>query len=218
MVGREVTSGRPAHVERETAPLVFKASEVSTLDGRVDRVSFELRRGEILGFAGLIGSGRSELMEALFGARPLKSGQIEIQGRSLRIRSPYEAVKAGMAFVTEDRRHTGFFHNFSIAQNISILPFLKSARASSRWSAWICARRRCWAGSTGNCCASAAPRRSRTSPNSPAATSRRRSSPNGWRPAASCSSSTSRPAASTSAPRARSTRSCGAWRTRAKAS
>jgi D-allose transport system ATP-binding protein len=128
MVGREVHAGRPAHVDRDVAPTMFKASGVSTVDGRVKDVSFELHRGEILGFAGLIGSGRSELMEAIFGARAMKSGHIEINGVRKTIRSPYEAVKAGLAFVTEDRRHTGFFHNFSIAQNISILPFLKGAR------------------------------------------------------------------------------------------
>lgn len=128
MVGREVHAGRPAHIDREAAPTVFRVSGLSTVDGRVKDVSFELRQGEILGFAGLIGSGRSELMEAIFGARALKAGYIEINGVRANLRSPYDAVKAGLAFVTEDRRHTGFFPNFNIAQNISILPFLKSAR------------------------------------------------------------------------------------------
>lgn len=128
MVGREVEAGRPAPQAPSEHPDVFKACHLSTVDGRVNDVSFTLRRGEILGFAGLIGSGRSELMESLFGARPLKSGHIELGGQRVTIDSPYAAVKAGMAFVTEDRRHTGFFHNFSIAQNISVLPFLKSAK------------------------------------------------------------------------------------------
>ena len=128
MVGREVEAGRPAPLASAGHEVVFKVDHLQTVDNRVRDVSFTLRRGEILGFAGLIGSGRSELMEAIFGARPLKAGQLEFKGKALTVRSPYEAVKAGLAFVTEDRRHTGFFHNFSIAENISILPFLKSAR------------------------------------------------------------------------------------------
>lgn len=128
MVGREVEAGRPAPLDAATHAEVFKVEKLSTHDGRVRDVSFTLRKGEILGFAGLIGSGRSELMEAIFGARPLSAGGMVFNGKAIRIGSPFEAVKAGMAFVTEDRRHTGFFHNFSIAENISILPFLKSAK------------------------------------------------------------------------------------------
>lgn len=128
MVGREVEAGRPRPLDSAGHEDVFKVANLQSVDGRVRDVSFTLRRGEILGFAGLIGSGRSELMETIFGARALKSGQMVFNGKALEVRSPYQAVKAGMAFVTEDRRHTGFFHNFSIAENISILPFLKNAR------------------------------------------------------------------------------------------
>lgn len=128
MVGREVEAGRPQHMDRSSNDTVFKACNLTTRDARVKNVSFTLHQGEILGFAGLIGSGRSELMEAIFGARPLASGHIEMNGKPIQIDSPYQAVKAGMAFVTEDRRNTGFFHNFSIAQNISILPFVKTAK------------------------------------------------------------------------------------------
>jgi len=128
MVGREVEAGRPPIRDRSAHEAVFRACDLVSEDGRVNNVSFDLRRGEILGFAGLIGSGRSELMETIFGARALKSGHIEMNGSAITINTPYQAVKAGMAFVTEDRRHTGFFHNFSIAQNISILPFVKTAK------------------------------------------------------------------------------------------
>jgi D-allose transport system ATP-binding protein len=128
MVGREVEAGRPVPLARAGHEEVFKVVNLQTMDNRVRNVSFTLRRGEILGFAGLIGSGRSELMEAIFGARELRSGYLEFRGKRISVKSPYEAVKAGMAFVTEDRRKTGFFPNFSIAENISVLPFLKSAR------------------------------------------------------------------------------------------
>lgn len=128
MVGREVEAGRPVPRDSAAHAEVFRVDGLATQDGRVRGVSFTLRRGEILGFAGLIGSGRSELMEAIFGARTRSRGQLFFNGKPLQINSPHEAVKAGMAFVTEDRRHTGFFHNFSIAENISILPFLKNAK------------------------------------------------------------------------------------------
>jgi D-allose transport system ATP-binding protein len=128
MVGREVDTGRPTPRDVSDQHSVFKVNHLTTVDCTVRDVSFELRRGEILGFAGLIGSGRSELMEAIFGARKLQTGSIELNGIPVKISSPHHAVKAGIAFVTEDRRRTGFFHNFSIAENISILPFLKTAK------------------------------------------------------------------------------------------
>jgi D-allose transport system ATP-binding protein len=127
MVGRELEATRPDAALLDTAQVVFAASGVCSADGKVRDVSFQLHRGEILGFAGLIGSGRSELMETIFGARERSRGTLQLNGAAVQIGSPYEAVKAGLAFVTEDRRHTGFFHNFSIAENISILPFLKRA-------------------------------------------------------------------------------------------
>ncbi len=129
MVGREIGATRPDAARLDAAQVVFAARGVSSADGTVKDVSFQLHRGEILGFAGLIGSGRSELMETIFGARPRAAGTLELNGAAVQIGSPYQAVKAGLAFVTEDRRHTGFFHNFSIAENISVLPFLKRAGA-----------------------------------------------------------------------------------------
>lgn len=128
MVGREVEAGRPKPLDSSGHEEVLKVENLTSVDATVKSVSFTLRKGEILGFAGLIGSGRSELMEAIFGARPVKFGHVEFNGKILHIKSPYQAVKAGFAFVTEDRRNTGFFHNFSIAQNISILPSLKTAK------------------------------------------------------------------------------------------
>ncbi|KPC49197.1 sugar ABC transporter ATP-binding protein [Amantichitinum ursilacus] len=127
MVGREITHSRPDPTREAGASTVFAVDKVSSKDGRVRDVSFQLRQGEILGFAGLIGSGRSELMETIFGARERNGGDITLNGKVINPDSPYAAIKAGLALVTEDRRHTGFFHNFSIAENISILPMLKTA-------------------------------------------------------------------------------------------
>jgi D-allose transport system ATP-binding protein len=128
MVGREIESSRPDSAKVRRGEQVLEVKNLSSLDGRVKDVSFELFHGEILGFAGLIGSGRSELMEVIFGARKRSAGSVALAGRDVSVDSPYQAVKAGMAFVTEDRRRTGFFDNFSIAENISVVTFLRDAR------------------------------------------------------------------------------------------
>jgi ABC-type sugar transport system ATPase subunit len=83
-------------------------------------VSFELRKGEILGFAGLMGSGRTEVMEALFGIVPFDSGEILLEGKPIRFRKPAEAIGSGLAFVTEDRKVQGLNLLASIKHNITI--------------------------------------------------------------------------------------------------
>ena len=126
MVGREI-KGTYRNEETEDfdkEPVIFEARNISRRDGKVRDVSFQVRKGEIVGFAGLVGAGRSELMNALFGAEPKLSGQVFIGGREVTIRSPYEAM------VTENRRETGFLNNFSIKQNISIVPFLKTSKGN----------------------------------------------------------------------------------------
>ena len=132
MVGREI-KGTYHNEEIEDfskEPVIFEARNINRKDGKVRDVSFQVRKGEIVGFAGLVGAGRSELMNALFGAEPKLSGQEFIGGREVTIRSPYEAIKNGLAMVTENRRETGFLNNFSIKQNISIVPFLKTSRGN----------------------------------------------------------------------------------------
>ncbi len=132
MVGREI-KGTYRNEETEDfdkEPVIFEARNISRRDGKVRDVSFQVRKGEIMGFAGLVGAGRSELMNALFGAEPKLSGQVFIGGREVTIRSPYEAIKNGLAMVTENRRETGFLNNFSIKQNISIVPFLKTSKGN----------------------------------------------------------------------------------------
>ena len=128
MEGREIDSTRPDGSNVQGHQTVLEVRNLSSVDGRVKDVSFSLFHGEILGFAGLMGSGRSELMEVIFGARVRSAGSVTLDGKDISVKSPYHAVKAGMAFVTEDRRHSGFFQNFSIAENISIVPFLRDAK------------------------------------------------------------------------------------------
>ena len=82
-------------------------------------ISFDVRRGEIVGIAGLVGAGRSEVARAIFGIEPPQSGEIEIQGKKVVIRSPQDAVRNGIAYLPEDRQNEGLFLPFSIANNIS---------------------------------------------------------------------------------------------------
>ena len=85
-----------------------------------DDVSFDLREGEILGFYGLVGAGRTEVMEALFGLKPRQTGELRIAGSPAAIRSPDEAIAAGLAYVPEDRQRHGAILPFSVARNISL--------------------------------------------------------------------------------------------------
>lgn len=129
MVGREVQKSyqNEENIDFSTRPVVFEVRGLSRKDGKVKRVSFQLHEGEILGFAGLVGSGRSEMMNSIFGAEPKSSGQVFVRGEEVAIKNPYSAIKNGLAMVTENRRETGFFHNFEIKENISILPYIKAS-------------------------------------------------------------------------------------------
>ncbi|ASJ70552.1 sugar ABC transporter ATP-binding protein [Granulosicoccus antarcticus] len=84
-------------------------------------VSFELRYGEILGIAGLVGAGRTEILRSLFGVNKILSGEIQLDGKSIRFRNPNEAIKAGIGFVTEDRKDEGLILDMSIAANVSLV-------------------------------------------------------------------------------------------------
>ena len=128
MVGRELASkylSEHPHLLSD-GEVVLDVQNVTRKDGRVRNASFQLRRGEILGFSGLVGAGRSELMSAIYGAAR-STGKVVLNGKELNLRTPYDAIKAGIAMVTEDRRNTGFFHNFSIKQNIAIADQIKTS-------------------------------------------------------------------------------------------
>lgn len=120
MVGRELTNRFP---KRENVPgeVVFKVDNfTSTNPKSFKNVSFELRKGEILGLGGLVGAQRTELMEGLFGLHSLESGTIIYKGKKLDVKRPRDAIQEGVAMLTEDRRGTGIFGVLSIANNISI--------------------------------------------------------------------------------------------------
>ena len=122
MVGREVKNIFPK-VLCPIGDVVFK---VEGLSGKgFSDISFEVHRGEILGLSGLVGSGRSETMRAIFGMDPLTSGKITLEGREVKIRSPRDAIRMGIAMINEDRKGFGLCLFRSLRENIS-LPNLPS--------------------------------------------------------------------------------------------
>lgn len=130
MVGREIKGTYFAEQPVEDLlknKIIFEAKNISRSDRTCKNVSFQLHEGEILGFAGLVGAGRTETMEAIFGAVPKSSGQVFLHGEELHIKEPYAAIKKGLGMLTEDRRKLGFAKNFSCKQNISIEPYIKES-------------------------------------------------------------------------------------------
>ncbi|WP_020394463.1 sugar ABC transporter ATP-binding protein [Thiolinea disciformis] len=116
MVGREISQMFP----KEAVPIGEVVLSVHNLSrGKAFQdVSFEVRAGEILGFAGLVGSGRSDVVETIFGVKPYDRGHIEIRGQRVNIKSPQDAIHQGMALLTEDRKETGCFLPLSVQENI----------------------------------------------------------------------------------------------------
>lgn len=115
MVGRDPST----FYKREHVPVgevVFEARGVS--GNGVKDVSLTLRRGEVLGVAGMVGSGRSELMNVLFGSAPLDQGEIRMNGKVLKRMTPRRSIQNRMCFITEDRQHTGLFLQQTIAKNV----------------------------------------------------------------------------------------------------
>jgi inositol transport system ATP-binding protein len=136
MVGRELRKMFP----KSAAPHSDEMLRVENLglSGRFEGVSFSLRRGEILGLAGLIGAGRSEVAEALFGLAPADTGAIFVEGLPAKIRTPVDAIRLGIGLVPEDRRLRGLIEILSISKNVS-LPSLRRF-CSAQWVR--CARER----------------------------------------------------------------------------
>lgn len=117
IIGREMTDQYPA-INAMQGDTILKVKNLS--GDKFSDVNFELHRGEILGFAGLVGAGRSEIMRALFGIDKAYGGEVEIEGKAVYIKSPKDAVALGMAMVTEDRRDYGIIGTASVKTNISL--------------------------------------------------------------------------------------------------
>jgi rhamnose transport system ATP-binding protein len=124
MVGRSLDQLFPKE-QAEIGDVVLRA-EGLTRRGVFSNVSFELRRGEIVGLAGFVGAGRTEVARSIFGIDPLDSGELWIEGRPFRPRSPRAALHRGLAYLPEDRLHQGLVQPMSVGQNVSmaVLPEL----------------------------------------------------------------------------------------------
>ena len=106
------------------------ALEVKNLSTKnfLKEISFSVRAGEILGFAGLVGAGRSEVMRALFGIDPRETGEIFVRGRKTEIRSTVDALRAGLGFVPEDRKEQGLILGMTVKRNVTLAALKKVSR------------------------------------------------------------------------------------------
>jgi len=122
MVGRDLKDFFPPRTTQAAEPGKAAALQARNLGRGTDfaDVNFSMEHGEIVGLAGLVGAGRTELAEAIFGAAPADRGQIFIDGKEVTIRSASDAIHHGLAFLTEDRKRTGLALNLSIAQNVTL--------------------------------------------------------------------------------------------------
>lgn len=116
MVGRELTKFFPKE-DAEISDVKLEVRNLS-LPGKFKDVSFSVRKGEILGIAGLMGSGRTEVIEAIFGVRPPESGEILVDGKPVKVRQPLDSIKHGMGLLTEDRKLSGLFLPLSVRDNM----------------------------------------------------------------------------------------------------
>lgn len=120
MVGRELTNIYPP-LDNEPGDVLLEVNNFTSIhDGSFKNCSFKLRKGEILGFGGLVGAQRTELMEAIFGIRHIESGEVKLNGKTLDIKRPQDAINNGIGMITEDRRGSGILGCLSIADNVSI--------------------------------------------------------------------------------------------------
>ena len=122
MVGRTINNMFPK-LDVKPGKLVLKVDHL-TCDGAFKDISFELREGEILGLAGLVGAGRTNVARAIFGVEPPSSGEIQLDGQAIHITSPQQAIALGLAYVPEDRQLHGLIPPMNITANIS-LPVLQ---------------------------------------------------------------------------------------------
>jgi ribose transport system ATP-binding protein len=139
MVGRELSNLYPPKTPHLPAATPMLKVSGLTVPGWVQNISFEVHPGEIFGFAGLVGAGRTELFEGLLGLRARSAGKIELQGKSTDLSSPRTAAKQGLTYLSEDRKGKGLHVKFGLRQNLTLMalehythPFLdtKAERAA----------------------------------------------------------------------------------------
>jgi ABC-type sugar transport system ATPase subunit len=125
MVGRQVVFGAPDHLKRQLGPEVLRVQGLSC-PGKFNNVSLTLRKGEILGLAGLVGAGRSEVAQAIFGLEPNTMGEVWVHGKLLAMRSVKTTLRAGLGLLPEDRKRLGLVLSMNCRENTSLasLPLL----------------------------------------------------------------------------------------------
>ena len=127
MVGREIFESHHPHGDTLKTDVLLRVKNINR--GRITQnVSFDLHKGEILGFAGLMGAGRTEAMRLIFGADPMDSGEIFVHGKKINVKRPRDAVRGGIGYLSEDRKRFGLAMNMSVKENTvmaSLEKFLK---------------------------------------------------------------------------------------------
>jgi ribose transport system ATP-binding protein len=132
MVGRTIYESAPEVPADPSREVVLEAKGLRR--GRaIQNVSFKLYKGEILGFAGLVGAGRTEVARAIFGADPLEAGELEVNGKPVQIRSPKDAVRHGIAYLSEDRKRYGLTLGLDIECNL----VLSALEKFVGWLGWV---------------------------------------------------------------------------------
>ena len=126
MIGRELSNYYPEHVSKATDEVLLKLENLC--GNGAENVSLELHRGEILGVAGLVGAGRTELMNVIFSNVPKTSGKIFVDGREYTGRHPWDAIKSGIVYLPEDRKRLGLLMDKSIAVNTTLASIKKFCR------------------------------------------------------------------------------------------
>jgi ribose transport system ATP-binding protein len=119
MVGRTLSDERAAIPDHSKSETVLEVKGLKR-GAEIRDVSFSLRKGEILGFAGLMGAGRTEVARAIFGADPIDGGEILVHGRTARISQPQDAVEVGIGYLSEDRKHFGLAVGMDVRNNIAM--------------------------------------------------------------------------------------------------
>lgn len=118
MVGREISDYYPKK-DAEIGETVFEVKHLSGTSG-FENISFSVKSGEIVSFSGLMGAGRTEIMRGIFGIDPISQGEIILEGKKVQLKNPSTAIKAGVGFLTENRKEEGLVLDFSIKDNISL--------------------------------------------------------------------------------------------------
>jgi ABC-type sugar transport system ATPase subunit len=127
MIGRDLEAYFPVHVQDAPGEELLRVENLSS-PGKFENISFTLRAGEILGFAGLVGAGRTEVAEALFGLDPLATGRVYVNGQPMPLRHPAAAMSRGLGMVPEDRKRHGLVLMMNTRENLSLPTLERLAR------------------------------------------------------------------------------------------